>query len=121
MKENKVKVFYQKHKKKILLAGGAVTVVVLGALLSKKRDDEPSGTADWPTHPSDDDRMLAEKYDGWFENGCTLPFVSKENATKFMEESGDTYQITDMDDLSSTIWISKSKGVESVKFERIDG
>ena len=112
MKENKVKVFYQKHKKKILLAGGAVTVVVLGALLSKKRDDEPSGTVDWLTHPTDEERMLAEKYDGKFENGCTLPFVSKENATKFMEESGDTYHIMDLDDLSSAIWISKSEGVK---------
>jgi hypothetical protein len=36
-----------------------------------------------------------------------VPFATKEIATKFLEDRGDTYQIDIMDDLTSVIWISK--------------
>lgn len=104
----KVKKFYDEHKIIVLSVGGSIVVLTMGVLLNKKLK---SNTLEKIMKNSlmDDskDRAILESYGAVFKDGMDVPFVTKEIATKFLEDRGDTYQIDILDDLTSVIWISK--------------
>ena len=104
----KVKKFYEEHKIIVLSVGGSIVILTMGVLLNKKLK---SNTLEKIMKNSlmDDskDRAILESYGAIFKDGMEVPFATKEIATKFLEDRGDTYQIDIMDDLTSVIWISK--------------
>lgn len=104
----KVKKFYEEHKIIVLSVGGCIVILTTGVLLNKKLK---SNTLEKIMKNSlmDDskDRAILESYGAIFKDGTEVPFATKEIATKFLEDRGDTYQIDIMDDLTSVIWISK--------------
>jgi putative intracellular protease/amidase len=104
----KVKKFYEEHKIIVLSVGGSIVILTMGVLLNKKLK---SNTLEKMMKNSltDDskDRAILESYGAIFKDGMEVPFATKEIATKFLEDRGDTYQIDIMDDLTSVIWISK--------------
>jgi putative intracellular protease/amidase len=104
----KVKKFYEEHKIIVLSVGGSIVILTMGVLLNKKLK---SNTLEKIMKKSlmDDskDRAILESYGAIFKDGMEVPFATKEIATKFLEDRGDTYQIDILDDLTSVIWISK--------------
>lgn len=104
----KVKKFYEEHKIIVLSVGGSIVILTTGVLLNKKLK---SNTLEkiMKNSLTDDskDRAILESYGAIFKDGMEVPFATKEIATKFLEDRGDTYQIDIMDDLTSVIWISK--------------
>ena len=104
----KVKKFYEEHKIIVLSVGGSIVILTMGVLLNKKLK---SNTLEKIMKNSlmDDskDRAILESYGAIFKDGMEVPFATKEIATKFLEDRGDTYQIDILDDLTSVIWISK--------------
>ena len=104
----KVKKFYEEHKIIVLSVGGSIVILTMGVLLNKKLK---SNTLEKIMKNSlmDDskDRAILESYGAIFKDGMEVPFATKEMATKFLEDRGDTYQIDILDDLTSVIWISK--------------
>lgn len=104
----KVKKFYEEHKIIVLSVGGSIVILTMGVLLNKKLK---SNTLEKIMKNSlmDDskDRAILESYGAIFKDGMEVPFATKEIATKFLEDRGDTYQIDIMDDLTSVIWILK--------------
>jgi hypothetical protein len=104
----KVKKFYKEHKNIVLSVGGTIVILTTGVLLNKKLK---SNTLEkiMKNSLTDDsaDRAILESYGAVFKDGIDVPFATKEIATKFLEDRGDTYQIDILDDLTSVIWISK--------------
>ena len=104
----KVKKFYEEHKIIVLSVGGSIVILTTGVLLNKKLK---SNTLEkiMKNYLTDDskDRAILESYGAIFKDGMEVPFTTKEIATKFLEDRGDTYQIDILDDLTSVIWISK--------------
>lgn len=104
----KVKKFYEEHKIIVLSVGGSIVILTMGVLLNKKLK---SNTLEkiMKNSLTDDskDRAILESYGAIFKDGMEVPFATKEIATKFLEDRGDTYQIDILDDLTSVIWISK--------------
>lgn len=104
----KVKKFYEEHKIIVLSVGGSIVILTTAVLLNKKLK---SNTLEkiMKNYLMDDskDRAILESYGAFFKDGMEVPFATKEIATKFLEDRGDTYQIDIMDDLTSVIWISK--------------
>lgn len=97
----KTKKFYEENKKQIVVIGSTILVVgvVIGKLMKK-----PINLKGVVSYDDSADRAIFK--DG-FEVLPELPFVTKEVATKFLEERGTTYQVDILDDLTSVIWISK--------------
>lgn len=113
-----LKQFWEKNKAKIQAAGYAATGVCLFAVAKviASKLDENQGNDTTPVtltqdannrlvaiSPSDE---LVDEYGAEYKYGCKVPFVTNENAKKFLDERGDTYQIDVLDDLTSVVWIS---------------
>jgi hypothetical protein len=105
----KLKQFYKKHEVVILTIGGGIVIVTAGVLLGKKKIKSKTLPKIIENLGYDDskDRAILESYGAVFKDGIDVPFATKEIATKFLEDRGDTYQIDILDDLTSVIWISK--------------
>ena len=109
----KVKKFYEEHKIIVLSVGGSIVILTTGVLLNKKLLNKKleSNTLEEIMKNSlmdnSKDRAILESYGAIFKDGSPAPFATKEIATKFMEERGETYKIDILDDLTSVIWISK--------------
>lgn len=104
----KVKKFYEEHKIIVLSVGGAIVILTMGVLFNKKLKSNTLEKIIKNSLTDDSkDRVILESYGAIFKDGTGVPFVTKEMATKFLEDRGDTYQIDIMDDLASVIWISK--------------
>jgi putative intracellular protease/amidase len=116
----KAKEFYQKHKKVIIITAGSVAVVATGIIVGKTfkdlskifRDGKAAEALLNTKYDDTAERALLESFGAVYKNGySTVPFATKEVATKFMEEMGNTYQI-DIFDIgkpyeTAAIWISK--------------
>lgn len=118
MFKEKAKNFYEKHKTAIIAVGGAIVsvgVIALVASSTKEQDGEKADTqpGNWLIKPDESMLQLAEEYNGEFVDGSSIPAVSKEEATRFLEERGNQYQIDVFDEgkeyESSCVWITKSK------------
>lgn len=104
----KLKQFYKKHEVVILTIGGGIVIVTAGVLLGKKiKSKNLPKIIENLEYDDSADRALLESYGAVFKDGIDVPFATKEIATKFLEDRGDTYQIDILDDLTSVIWISK--------------
>lgn len=104
----KLKQFYKKHEVVILAIGGGIVIVTAGVLLGKKiKSKNLPKIIENLEYDDSANRALLESYGAVFKDGMDVPFVTKEIATKFLEDRGDTYQIDILDDLTSVIWISK--------------
>ena len=100
----KAKKFYEENKKQIVVIGSTILVVgvVIGKLMKK-----PINLKGVASYDDSADRAILEGFGAIFKDGFGVPFATKEVATKFLEERGDTYQVDILDDLTSVIWISK--------------
>ena len=100
----KAKKFYEENKKQIVVIGSTILVVgvVIGKLMKK-----PINLKGVVSYDDSADRAILEGFGAIFKDGFGVPFATKEVATKFLEERGDTYQVDILDDLTSVIWISK--------------
>ena len=100
----KTKKFYEENKKQIVVIGSTILVVgvVIGKLMKK-----PINLKGVVSYDDSADRAILEGFGAIFKDGFGVPFATKEVATKFLEERGDTYQVDILDDLTSVIWISK--------------
>lgn len=104
----KMKQFYKKHEVVILTIGGGIVIVTAGVLLGKKiKSNNLPKIIEKNLEYDSADRAILESYGAIFKDGMDVPFATKEIATKFLEDRGDTYQIDILDDLTSVIWISK--------------
>jgi len=104
----KVKKFYEEHKIIVLSVGGSIVILTMGVLLNKKLKSNALEKIMKNSLMDDSkDRAILESYGAIFKDGIDVPFATKEIATKFLEDRGDTYQIDILDDLTSVIWISK--------------
>ena len=104
----KVKKFYEEHKIIVLSVGGSIVILTTGVLLNKKvKSNTLEKIMKNSLTDNSKDRAVLESYGAIFKDGMEVPFATKEIATKFMEDRGDTYQIDILDDLTSVIWISK--------------
>ena len=103
----KLKKFYKKHEVVVLTIGGGIVIVTAGVLLGKKMKSNTLPKIIENLGYDSADRALLESYGAVFKDGFDVPFATKEIATKFLEDRGDTYQIDILDDLTSVIWISK--------------
>jgi len=104
----KLKQFYKKHEVVILTIGGGIVIVTAGVLLGKKiKSKNLPKIIENLEYDDSANRALLESYGAVFKDGVDVPFATKEIATKFLEDRGDTYQIDILDDLTSVIWISK--------------
>ena len=104
----KVKKFYEGHKVIVLSVGGSIVILTTGVLLNKKlKSNTLEKIMKNPLTDDSKDRAILESYGAIFKDGMNVPFATKEIATKFLEDRGDTYQIDILDDLTSVIWISK--------------
>lgn len=104
----KLKKFYKKHEVVILTIGGGIVIVTAGVLLGKKiKSNNLPKIIEKNLEYDSADRAILESYGAIFKDGMDVPFATKEIATKFLEDRGDTYQIDILDDLTSVIWISK--------------
>lgn len=104
----KMKKFYKKHEVVILTIGGGIVIVTAGVLLGKKiKSNNLPKIIEKNLEYDSADRAILESYGAIFKDGMDVPFATKEIATKFLEDRGDTYQIDILDDLTSVIWISK--------------
>lgn len=108
-----VKKFYRNHKVEILIVGGGA-VAAAGIVLGKKIFDNDyllikNNVLDEVGHaPYLQDRDEAHKYlesigGEFIRDSC---YATKEVATRFMEEKGQTYQLTILSPEESAIWIS---------------
>ena len=100
----KAKKFYEENKKQIVVIGSTILVVgvVIGKLMKK-----PINLKGVVSYDDSADRAILKGFGAIFKDGFGVPFATKEVATKFLEERGDTYQVDILDDLTSVIWISK--------------
>ena len=100
----KTKKFYEENKKQIVVIGSTILVVgvVIGKLMKK-----PINLKGVVSYDDSADRAILEEFGAIFKDGFGVPFATKEVATKFLEERGNTYQVDILDDLTSVIWISK--------------
>ena len=100
----KTKKFYEENKKQIVVIGSTILVVgvVIGKLMKK-----PINLKGVVSYDDSADRAILKGFGAIFKDGFGVPFATKEVATKFLEERGDTYQVDILDDLTSVIWISK--------------
>lgn len=100
----KTKKFYEENKKQIVVIGSTILVVgvVIGKLMKK-----PINLKGVVSYDDSADRAILEGFGAIFKDGFGVPFATKEVATKFLEERGNTYQVDILDDLTSVIWISK--------------
>lgn len=103
----KLKKFYKKHEVVVLTIGGSIVIVTAGVLLGKKIKSNTLPKIIKNLGYDSADRAILESYGAIFKDGMDVPFATKEIATKFLEDRGDTYQIDILDDLTSIIWISK--------------
>ena len=104
----KVKKFYEEHKIIVLSIGGSIVILTMGVLLNKKlKSNTLEKIMKNSLTDNSKDRAILESYGAIFKDGMDVPFATKEIATKFLEDRGDTYQIDILDDLTSVIWISK--------------
>jgi hypothetical protein len=104
----KLKKFYKKHEVVVLTIGGVIVIVTAGVLLGKKiKSNTLPKIIKNLGYDDSADRALLESYGAVFKDGMQVPFATKEIATKFLEDRGDTYQIDILDDLTSVIWISE--------------
>lgn len=104
----KVKKFYEEHKIIVLSVGGSIVILTAGVLLGKKiKSNTLPKMIKNLGYDDSADRAILESYGAIFKDGMDVPFATKEIATKFLEDRGDTYQIDILDDLTSVIWISK--------------
>ncbi len=99
----KTKKFYEENKKQIVVIGSTILVVGVGVVIGKSMK-KPINLKEIVSYDDSADRAIFK--DG-FEVLPELPFVTKEVATKFLEERGTTYQVDILDELTSVIWISK--------------
>lgn len=115
----KLKKFYKKHEVVILTIGGGIVIVTAGVLLGKKiKSNTLPKIIKNLGYDDSADRALLESYGAVFKDGMDVPFATKEIATKFLEDRGDTYQIDILDDLTSVIWISKWEGSSPLLFAK---
>jgi len=99
----KTKDYYKEHKSVILTVGGVCVAGASLLLLKNKMGDVMN------TYTEGKLKRLQEleSIEKVFKDGCKIPFVTKEVASKFMESRGETYQVDILDDLTSVIWITK--------------
>lgn len=103
------KEFFNEHRSEILIIGGVVVTLIGGVLIGKKLlSNTSTGKVMIASFDNcDKDNAILESFGAVFKPGFSVPFATKEIATKFMEERGGTYQIDILDDLTSVVWISK--------------
>ena len=102
----KMNKFYKENKKQIVVIGGTILVVGVGVVIGKSMK-RPINLKEVVSYDDSADRAILEKFGAIFKDGYDVPFATKEVATKFLEERGNTYQVDILDDLTSVIWISK--------------
>ena len=107
----KVKDFWNKNKKTILAVVGGGTVFAAGvaitACITKKIQMKNTPILKIDAIPQTDaNRKILESYGATYEEGCDIPFATREVVEKFLDERGSTYQI-DIDDISSIVYIYK--------------
>lgn len=105
----KVKDFWNKNKKTILAVVGGGTVFAAGvaitACITKKIQMKNTPISKIDVIPQTDaKRKILESYGATYEEGCDIPFATREVVEKFLDERGSTYQI-DIDDISSIVYI----------------
>lgn len=105
----KTKEFLKEHKSEILIIGGVAITIIGGVLIGKKilSNTSTGKVIDAAFDNCDKDNAILESFGAVFKPGFSVPFATKEIATKFMEERGGTYQIDILDDLTSVVWISQ--------------
>ena len=109
----KVKDFWNKNKNKILAVVGCGTVFAAGvaivACITKKSqmNNTPMFKMDNIVLQDDPDRKVLESYGATYEEGCDIPFGTKEVVEKFLDERGSTYQLDILDDNTSVVYIYK--------------
>ena len=110
---DKAKKFYKKHKVLVLSVGGSVVIATAGVLLGKKISGnrslltekalaEGAQTAEYLAQREETRKFLESIGGEIVGNVC---YASKEVATRFMEEMGDTYQLSIFGPEESAIWI----------------
>jgi hypothetical protein len=109
----KTKEFCKKHKKVIIITVGGAIVITAGILLGKRNKllSKLLDIGQEALKPNETERALLEGFGAVYKDGYHVPFATKEVATRFMEEMGNTYQL-DILDIgksceSAVIWISK--------------
>ena len=102
----KTKKFYEENKKQIVVIGSTILVVGVGIIIGKSMK-KPIKLGEVIPFDDSADRAILEGFGAVFKEGYDVPFATKEVATKFLEERGNTYQVDILDDLTSVIWISK--------------
>ena len=109
----KVKDFWNKNKNKILAVVGAGMVFAAGVAITvciKKKsqmNNTPMFKMDNIVLQDDPDRKVLESYGATYEEGCDIPFGTKEVVEKFLDERGSTYQLDILDDNTSVVYIYK--------------
>ena len=106
----KVKKFYEEHKIIVLSVGGSIVILTMVLLNERLKSNTLEKIMKNPLTDDSKDRAILESYGAIFKDGMIVPYATKEIATKFLEDRGDTYQIDILDDLTSVIWISKWGG-----------
>ena len=102
----KTKKFYEENKKQIVVIGSTILVVGVGVVIGKSMK-KPINLKGVVSYDDSADRAILEGFGAIFKDGFGVPFATKEVATKFLEERGNTYQVDILDDLTSVIWIRK--------------
>ena len=108
----KVKDFWNKNKNKILAVVGAGMVFAAGVAITVciKKKSQMNNTPMFKIDvipQTDENRKVLESYGATYEEGCDIPFGTKEVVEKFLDERGSTYQLDILDDNTSVVYIYK--------------
>lgn len=106
---NKMKEFFEKHKKSVLVIGGTLLAIGTTAVIINKvsTNGNDSNSEEYKPYDDAEERAYLESIGAVYKDGYDVAFASKEVAEKFLEEKGQTYQLDILDDETSVVWISK--------------